>query len=462
MYWAGAAQATAGRRIHDLSDEREGKANHPGDVRGELPNHSRRAAAEVGRLHPPAGGGTVDQLRAITEGLAAIAAPVATSVDEVLSRIAATAIALTGARYCALGIGTDPERQFDPWVFIGMSDEEARAVGRAPRPVCLLGAVPHHGHTIRLANVAESDQFCGFPPGHPPMRSFLGVPIKLNERSIGNLYLADKIDAPEFSEEDQLIVEALAVHAAVAVESARLYEEARRRAAELEEQRAQREAFISAVSHELRGPLSVLTGYSDLLPMWDRLPAHRREGALKAIGDQARLMNRLIGDLLDTSRLQTGKFQLEPGPADLAEVARRVVDAQRATAPGRRIELIAPPSLPLTADEARLAQALANLVGNALKYSPESGTVLVVVAAEGDEAKVSVSDQGIGFSPDQRDGLFLPYSRLHREQQVAKGIGLGLFITKGIIEAHGGRIWAESPGPGQGATFHFAVPLAAG
>ncbi len=451
------SQRHVGRMILKVEDERE-KATRPTNQEQGLPKYSRRATPRgVRPLPPPRRGQTVEQLRALTEGLAAIAAPVAISVDEVLSRIAAVAKEVTGARYCALGIGTDPHRQFDPWVFIGVSDEQAREIGRTPRPVGLLGAVPREGRSIRLRDIREDPRFRGFPPHHPEMRSFLGVPIRLGDRSIGNLYLGDKEGAEEFSEEDQLIVEALAVHAGVAAESARLYEEARRRAAELEEERHMRENFISVVSHELRGPISVLMGYSELLPLWDRLPPARRELALRAIGDQARLMNRLIGDLLDTSRIQTGRFTVEKAPVDLAELAHRVVAAQQAAARNHRIHLVAPPELRLEADEARLLQVLTNLVSNAIKYSPEGSEIGVQVENRGGEALVSVRDQGIGIPPEQMPQLFRPYSRLFRERSV-KGIGLGLYITKGIIEAHGGRIWAESPGPGQGTTFYFTLP----
>lgn len=441
-----------------MNREREEEdAAGPGE---ELPEHSRRATHADPALRPPAKGKPAAQLRAVIRGLAAIASPVAESVDAVLARIAAVAMELTSARYCALGIGTDPKRQFEPWVFIGMCDDEARAIGRTPRPVCLLGAVPRRGRPIRLSQMQKSRTFCGFPEHHPPMRSFLGVPIRLNNRSIGNLYLTEKVGAGEFSEVDQLVVEALAVHAGVAVESARLFEEARKRAAELEEERQQREVFVSAVSHELRGPISVLTGYSDLLPMWDRLPPERRERALTAIGDQARLMNRLIGDLLDTSRIQAGRFHIEPEETDLVEVTRRVVTAQQASPGDRAIRLDTPAKVELTADEARLGQALTNLISNALKYSPQGGDVFVKIAVEGDNAHVSVSDQGIGISAEQMPNLFQPYSRLNPERRVAAGVGLGLYITKGIVEAHGGRIWAESPGPDQGSTFHFTLALA--
>ena len=427
---------------------------------GKPPARSRRAPDQPDeRLRRPARGGTAEQLRAVAEGLAAIAAPVATSVDAVLGRIAAVARDITGAEYCALGIGTDPYRQFDPWVYIGMSEEQAAAIGRSPRPVCLLGAVPRENRTVRLLHAQEDARFCGFPPGHPDMKSFLGVPVRLGERSIGNLYLTNKKGAVGFTEEDQLIVEALAVHAAVAVESARLYEDARQRTVELEEERQQREAFISVVSHELRGPITVLSGYADLLAGSAGLSAEQRQRGLKAIGDQARLMNRLISDLLDTSRIQTGRFTVEKEQIDLAAVARRTIAAQQAALADHEIRLQAPPSISLEADEGRIIQVLANLLANAAKYSPRGTNIRVQVRVDEGKAIVSVADEGIGIAPEQMPLLFLPYSRLYREQSVAKGIGLGLFVSKGIVEAHGGRIWAESPGPDQGTTFHFSLPL---
>ncbi|MHB1417848.1 MAG: sensor histidine kinase, partial [Chloroflexota bacterium] len=111
------------------------------------------------------------------------------------------------------------------------------------------------------------------------------------------------------------------------------------------------------------------------------------------------------------------------------------------------------------ADEGRISQALTNLISNAIKYSPENTDIYVRVEQSNGEAQVSVSDKGIGLPPEQISLLFRPYSRLYRERRTARGTGLGLFITKGIVEAHGGRIWAESAGPNQGSTFHFTLPL---
>jgi signal transduction histidine kinase len=441
-----------------LANDRE-QPHSPGEGTGKSPARSRLAVDQPEkRLQRPAHGKAAEQLRAVVEGLKAIAVPVATSVDEVLGRIATVARDLTGAEYCALGIGTDPQRQFDPWVYVGMTEEQAAAIGRAPRPVCLLGAVLKENRTIRLANTHYDARFCGFPPRHPSMGSFLGVPIRLGERTLGHLYLTNKAGASSFNEEDELIVEALAAHAAVAVESARLYEEARQRTAELEEERLQRETFISVVSHELRGPITVLMGYAELMAGFDRLPPERRERALKAIGDQTHLMNRLIGDLLDTSRIQTGRFAVEKATTDLAEIARQSVAAQQAVVTDHPIELLAPPSLTVEADEARIGQVMGNLLTNAAKYSPPGSRIWLRLSADEHEVVASVTDEGVGIAPEQMALLFHPYSRLFREHHTAKGIGLGLFVSKGIVQAHGGRMWAESPGPSQGTTFYFTLP----
>lgn len=173
--------------------------------------------------------------------------------------------------------------------------------------------------------------------------------------------------------------------------------------------------------------------------------------------DVARRMDRLVDDLMDVSRIESGRFSVQPRPTDLVQIARSVVEVQQAATEKHRIVLEAPDRLEGMWDPDRLAQALTNLVSNAIKYSPGGGMVWVRVRADAAAAEVSVTDQGMGIYSEALPYLFQPYARLDHRKRVP-GVGLGLYITKAIIEAHGGQIWASSPGPGRGSTFSFRLP----
>ncbi|MBI4491769.1 MAG: HAMP domain-containing histidine kinase [Chloroflexi bacterium] len=169
-------------------------------------------------------------------------------------------------------------------------------------------------------------------------------------------------------------------------------------------------------------------------------------------------MDRLVVDLMDAARIGAGAFQVQPQPTDLVALASQVVQTQQASSPHHCIKLETPDQLEGVWDPDRLAQVLNNLVGNAVKYSPGGGEVQVQLRREDGQAVVSVSDQGSGIRLEDLPLLFQPFSRLYVGLGT-RGAGLGLYIAQGIVRAHAGRIWATSPGPGQGATFTFSLPL---
>lgn len=213
------------------------------------------------------------------------------------------------------------------------------------------------------------------------------------------------------------------------------------------------------IAHDLRGPLTVMLGFIQILGKGREAVAPEvSDKAIRAAESQARRMDRLIGDLLDASHIGTGRFTIERQRVDLVKVARRVVEEQQATTARHRIVLRAPASLEGWWDAGRIVQVLTNLLTNAIKYSPQGGEVQVNLARVNDSVVVKVTDRGIGLAPEDIPLLFEPFSRLYREQPV-KGTGLGLYISKAIVEAHGGRIWAESPGRGKGSIFVFTLPL---
>jgi signal transduction histidine kinase len=186
------------------------------------------------------------------------------------------------------------------------------------------------------------------------------------------------------------------------------------------------------------------------------------ERAVKAIVDQTEQLDRLIGDLLLASSLEAGALTLRPERLDLVEKAKACVEEARA-ASGRHAVRVEAPDGPVvgTWDPDRLSQVLRNLLGNALKYSPDGGEIVVRVEDRGTEAEVAVRDQGLGIESEALSKLFGRFYRAESVAQAIHGIGLGLYVTKELVEAHGGRIWAESGGAGQGSTFRFTLPLSA-
>lgn len=223
-----------------------------------------------------------------------------------------------------------------------------------------------------------------------------------------------------------------------------------------------RHTFISEASHELNTPLTPLTIHLEALSEGSDVTPRQREHLVVIERNVKRLAN-LVKDMLEASRLETGRFNLEHSDVPLAVLVEDAIQSSLESANSAGLTLESGPVAHLTvdADRNRVGQVLNNLLANAIGYTPKGGRIQVGAALEDGQAVVRVADTGIGLSADQIGALFQPFSRPHDGLGSGpKGTGLGLFISKGIIEQHGGRIWAESPGPGQGASFCFALPLA--
>jgi len=184
---------------------------------------------------------------------------------------------------------------------------------------------------------------------------------------------------------------------------------------------------------------------------------------LQTIVDQAKRVNRLVEDLLDASRAEAGRLALNLEPVDLSALIRRVVDDMAALTPDHRFKVDTPPEVPpVQADPQRLEQVLRNLLGNAIKFSPANTLISVALRAQPSRLVVSVTDQGQGISREDLQTLFIPFHRVRQAGgREVKGVGLGLFISRSIVEAHGGEIWVESE-LGKGSTFYFSLPLEQG
>jgi signal transduction histidine kinase/response regulator RpfG family c-di-GMP phosphodiesterase len=353
----------------------------------------------------------------------------------------------------------------------------------------LLGALLRDRQPIRLADLDAAPRATKLPSPQGDARSFLGAPIFSASRAFGWLYLTGKLGAEEFGEADERLAVTLATQVSVAYENARLYTEAQRHADALrqeiaerrqaEEERARmlvreqaaraeaelanrtKDEFLATLSHELRTPLTAILGWSHLL----RSGKFDGEGVLRGletIERNARSQSQLIDDLLDVSRIITGKLTLDVRPVDLVAVVGAVVESTRPAAEAKGIELsveLDPAAARISGDAGRLQQVVWNLLSNAVKFTPERGRVLTRLERAGEGARLTVSDTGQGIEP-----RFLPhvFERFRQADGTTTrqhgGLGLGLAIARHLVELHGGKIEAHSDGENMGTTFTVTLP----
>jgi len=297
------------------------------------------------------------------------------------------------------------------------------------------------------------------------------IPLQVQGRKIGVLCLRRGEDANSFSEVDLQAAVILAGQAAIAIDNARLWGrlihvEALREADSL------RSEFVSTVSHELRTPLTSIKGYATTLlrpdVKWDDGAGHEY---LEIISEECDKLMILIDNILEVSKIEAGVLRIYPEPTQVLEVLGYVLTETRRRAPQANIELVVPESeeLPLIfADAPRVIQVLRNLLSNAIKYSPEQSQIQVSVDSLSDQmtgqqiVQIEVCDQGFGLSVEHLTQVFERFYRVDvGTARKTEGTGLGLAICKGIIEAHGGRIWARSAGLGRGSIFAFTLPVVA-
>ena len=221
-----------------------------------------------------------------------------------------------------------------------------------------------------------------------------------------------------------------------------------------------KDRWVATATHELRTPLTVLKAQADLL---ERRIARGEPVDLAAlhakVAAQIARIDRLVEDMLDASRAHAGTLEVERAPVDVVDLVHRVAAPLVETSPQHHLVVDADGPVTASADAARLEQVVANLVANALRYS-DGGVVRVVVERGPHEANVHVVDNGRGFTPAFAHAMFQPYFQGDRAKERRGGLGLGLFLARELLHRMGGRIWAHSDGPGRGATFTFALPLA--
>jgi histidine kinase len=232
-------------------------------------------------------------------------------------------------------------------------------------------------------------------------------------------------------------------------------------AAKLEQVEIRRRELIGDISHELRTPLTAIKGSMEGL-VDGVLPGN--EETYMGIYKEADRLQRLVSDLQELSRVEAGAFELDRKAIDVPDLLTATVERLKMQFEEKGVLLVVeiPDGLPqVQADDDRIGQVLLNLVGNAMQYTPSGGEVKIKATHQDDEISISVSDTGIGISPEHLEHLFTRFYRVDKSRSRAGGgSGIGLTIAKFLVEAHGGRIWAESAGPDLGSTFTFTLPVA--
>ena len=511
-------------------------------------------------------------------GSAVIAITGQLGIETVLRRIVDLARELAGARYAALGV-PDAQGELESFITSGVTPAQELEIGPRPRGRGILGLLLREPKIIRLTDLKEHPESVGFPPNHPPMKSFLGVPIITHGRVLGNLYLTEKRTGTEFTDDDARLVEILARHAAVAIENAQLYQRMeldrrrlnllidqfpeavivvepdpeqvtmvnqqtsqllgwdiqtpmplteflhRNRRLNLEGQqipdsdvpmvRALRNGevlirsevvierpdgkritilsngapliddrgtivaaiavfqdytqvrdaeqikddFLSLVSHELRTPLTTIRGGAFML-RHDResLDDFAQDALLADVEREGERLQFIIENMVQLANIRAGRYSLETEPLHVRLVIERAVRIAQETAPERRFRTTVAPNLFAEADAISVDQVLLNLLRNAIKYTPSNSEIEVDAHRDGDMIAISVRDHGPGISEEDLPFVFERFRRGAESQRSRiEGMGVGLYLAKNLVEAHGGSITAERP-PDGGTRIRFSIP----
>ncbi len=379
------------------------------------------------------------------------------SLERVLQQIANSAREVVGARYAALGVLGPDGRSLTQFITSGLSEATRQRIGDLPRGRGLLGHVIREAKPIRSADITRHPKRSGFPPHHPPMKSFLGVPIRSRGAVFGNLYLTEKIGAKEFDREDEAIAVLLAAHAAVAVENARLYDESQRLVSQVEAMQRQRDLFSAMMNHELRNALTGVYGWAERL-VRGKAPDQVAHAAQEVYEGAERTIT-LLNNFLDLARLHAGKVRPVWREVAIPAAVERAMAGIEPAAEAKRIRLAAEypnGAATLRTDPVRLEQILLNLLSNAVRHSPEDETVAVRVEQTSSDMCFRVIDHGPGVPPEIQTRIFEPFERF--DPHSGLGTGLGLPVSRGLAEVMGGRLAVDSA-VGQGASFALTLPL---
>jgi len=405
----------------------------------------------------------VDQLEALAEVGEAISSTLV--ADEVLTTIVSHAVELSDTDGGSLMEFDEATGLFRVRTAYGTSEDVIDALRAAEIHIDRTWV----GRAARTREVLQIRDLDAEPaPDDPHLavlhgsgwRSLVAIPLVRPDRVVGALVVRRKTSG-SFSDETCELLTAFASQSAVALTNARLYQQLEQQSVALAEASTHKSEFLASMSHELRTPLNAVIGFSEVLleRMFGDLN-ERQEDYLEDIHAAGRHLLALLGDILDLSKIEAGHMELDltSFPIDDILVQALSLVRERAALHGIRLTLEAADGLGLvTADELRLKQVLLNLLSNAVKFTPDGGSIVVRAWRDGEELDVTVTDTGIGIAPADQVRIFDSFQQGERSASSSEGTGLGLTLSRRIVELHGGRLWLTST-PGEGSTFGISVP----
>jgi signal transduction histidine kinase len=334
-------------------------------------------------------------------------------------------------------------------------------VGRGARSIPVARFAARLGRTIVVRDVREDQRFA--EPETTTLNQ-LGVvavaatPIRVGGQLAGALTLSQIDRAREWTADEVRLIESVAQELRVATAAAEAFEQQRAAVAELERLNRAKSDFVSIVSHEFRTPLTGIQGFSEMMQSEDLTLDEMREYA-GDINKDAHRLNRMITEMLDLDKMESGRMEFHREQVDLNAIVSEAVDRVRPNAPQHPFAVRLDPMLgEISGDRDKLTQVMANLLNNAVKYSPKGGEIVVSTRVEGNKAHVVVRDHGMGIPTEALESIFERYGRVESAAtRHIQGTGLGLPIVRQIMELHGGTVWAEST-VGEGSVFHLTLP----
>jgi signal transduction histidine kinase len=392
-------------------------------------------------------GDSARQLQALVQ--ASLALTTELSLERVLQKIADVARDVLGARYAALGVINESGTGLSQLLTAGIDDAAKQAIGPLPTGKGVLGLLITERRPLRIRTLASHPQSTGFPANHPPMGSFLGVPIMVREKAYGNLYVTEKQGADEFSEADEGVALMLASQAAIAIENAYAFQALHEAQEELvrKEKLATLGQLAGGVGHELRNPLGVIKNavyyLNMVLPADEKVRKH-----LEILDREVASANRIVTELLDFARTKVPVREA----VGLGAIVRTALD--RLLLPGAvTIELQLDESIPpALVDPQQVGQIILNFLLNAVQAMPEGGRMTVSTGEDRQGVFAAVEDTGGGIPTENLARIFQPLFTTK-----AKGIGLGLALARDLAVANGGQITVTSA-VGRGSRFAVHFP----